>query len=97
MKSPAIEFHELHIPGSGIREVTVEELAARCATDPSLREAIDVMERAAGAPSEIKLIINKQLVHDMRSEMRAESQRRAIEFGMRKQKTIADYESKVAR
>ena len=96
LKSPAVELRELPIPGCGVRVVSVEELASRCAVDPLLREAIDAMSRAAGAPAEVKQIIHKQLVKDMRTERRAESQRRAIEYGMRKQRVIDAHQSTVA-
>ena len=96
MKSPAVELQELPTPGCGVRIVPVEELVAKCAIDTALREAIDIMERAAGAPSEVKIGISKQLRHDMFSTMRAESQRRAIEYGMRKHKVIGAHESRVS-
>jgi hypothetical protein len=96
MKSPSVELRELPTPGCGVRIISVEEMTNRCTNDPTLREAISVMERAAGCTSEVRIAISKQLSKDLYLDRRADSQRRAIEYGLRKQKTIEDYESKAA-
>jgi len=84
MRTPNIEIRELPDGKNGIKLIPVDELVKRCAVDPDLRRAIDTMERAAGAPTELKIAVQKQLRHDMHTEMRVESQRRAIEFAGRK-------------
>jgi len=84
LKSPNPELREFPAPESGVKLVSVAELVERCATDPAFRRAIDTMERAAGAPSEIKIAIRKQLVHDAVVARRVESQIRAINYARRK-------------
>jgi hypothetical protein len=95
MKSPPVELRELPTPGCGVRLVSVEEMTDRCTRDPAYREAISAMECAAGCTSEVRIAISKQLSKDLYLDRRADSQRRAIEYGLRRQKTVEDYESRV--
>ena len=91
MESPNIEIREFPAEDSGVSLVSVDDLVSRCATDPGFREAIDVMERAAGAPSELKVLVRKQLTRDFHADRRALSQRRAIDFARRKKAVVQRY------
>lgn len=86
-KAPNLVMTSLDL-GPGTRVVDPAEVAARISADPELGEAIALCERAAGAPSHVRLIVQQESRRALRDKMIIDSSRRAIDYAMRRDKRI---------
>lgn len=75
-------------PGSGVRFVPAEELIEKLKNDPKFREAVNRIEKHdfGGKPSAIKQLVRKELVNDLATRLRYNSNKKVIDYAMKKEK-----------
>ena len=86
-RSPNLVMYSLDL-GPGTRVVDPAELAARILSDPALGEAITLCERAAGAPSQMRMMVRQEGHRAVQDARIIDSNRRAIQYAMRRDKRI---------